>query len=82
MAKTPLPWLPRGLNRLQAATYIGVSGGTFDKLIEDGRMPEPIKVGARRIYDRHAIDAAFDTLGDERNDFDEPNPWDEAPAKR
>lgn len=76
MSKTPLPWPPRGLNRVQAAAYVGVSASTFDKLVSDGRMPHPIQVGARRIYDRHAVDMAFDALGDERNDFDAPNEWD------
>ncbi|GIK49601.1 MAG: hypothetical protein BroJett013_22980 [Alphaproteobacteria bacterium] len=75
MAKTPLPWLPRGMNRTQAAAYIGVSAGTFDKLVDDGRMPKPLRIGARVIFDRWKLDAAFEALGeDEPNDFD--NPWD------
>lgn len=76
MSKSPLPWTPRGLSRLQAAAYIGVSAGTFDKLVSEGRMPRPKHIGARRVYDRVEIDSAFDVLGDEPNDFDEPNPWD------
>ena len=76
MAKTPLPWTPRGLSRLQAAAYVGVSAGTFDKLVSEGRMPKPKPIGARRVYDRVEIDSAFDALGDEPNDFDGPNEWD------
>ena len=55
----PLPFdCPRGLNRLEAARYIGVSPTTFDKLVTDGRMPRPKEIGARRVYDRAQLDSA------------------------
>ncbi len=70
----PFPFdCPRGLNRAEAARYVGVSPGTFDKLVQEGLMPAPKRVKARRIYDRQAIDVAFSALGEEgesRNDFD------------
>lgn len=70
----PLPFdCPRGLNRVEAARYVGVSPGTFDKLVADGQMPAPKKVGARLIFDRHALDVAFSALGEEadtKNDFE------------
>lgn len=64
---------PRGLNREHAARYVGVSPGTFDQLVRDGRMPKPKRVGARLLFDRNALDLAFDALGEEpvaTNDFD------------
>ncbi|MGE0828922.1 MAG: helix-turn-helix transcriptional regulator [Hyphomonadaceae bacterium] len=73
MPRAALPWTPRGLNREQAAAYVGVSATTFDALVQDGRMPAPICVGRRRIFDREAIDLAFAALGEsveELNDFD------------
>ena len=71
----PLPFdCPRGLNRIQAAAYVGVSPTTFDGLVEAGRMPQPKQIGARRVYDRAQLDSAFDALGDGaeggRNDWD------------
>lgn len=57
----PLPAV-RGLNRTQAATYIGVSPSLFDKLVGDGRMPLPKRVNSRTIWDRYALDKAFDQL--------------------
>jgi len=70
----PLPFdCPRGLNRVEAARYIGVSPGTFDKLVTDGTMPKPKRVRSRLIFDRQALDLAFSALGDDgesRNDFD------------
>lgn len=64
---------PRGLNRVEAARYVGVSPGTFDKLVTDGLMPGPKRVRSRLIFDRQAIDLAFDALGAEsesKNDWD------------
>lgn len=65
---------PRGLSRIEAARYIGVSPTTFDRLVAEGTMPTPKEIGARRIYDRTQLDRAFDALGDDgeaENDFDE-----------
>jgi len=70
----PLPFeCPRGLNRAEAARYVGVSPGTFDKLVFDGLMPKPKRVRARLIFDRNALDLAFSALGEDgesKNDFD------------
>lgn len=70
----PLPFdCPRGLNRIQAAAYVGVSPGTFDKLVSDGLMPKPKRVRSRLIFDKQELDVAFSALGEEAestNDFD------------
>lgn len=52
----------RGMNRAEAAAYIGVSIGTFDKLVSEKAMPDPIRIRSRVIWDLHALDAAFDAL--------------------
>lgn len=57
---------PRGLSREAAARYIGVGSSTFDVLVDDGRMPRPLRVGKRVIWDRLKIEAAFADLGDAR----------------
>jgi hypothetical protein len=47
--------------------------------VKDGRMPRPKQIGARRIFDRHALDAAFAALPSDG----EPaavNPWHEGAA--
>jgi hypothetical protein len=67
----------RGLNRLEAARYIGVSPTTFDKLVSEGKMPKAARVGMRRIWDRRRLDLAFDALQPEQDDA--PNPWDDEP---
>jgi predicted DNA-binding transcriptional regulator AlpA len=66
----------RGLCRAEAAGYVGVSPSFFDKMIADGRMPKAIRVDGRRIWDRCALDLAFDQLS--INSSEEGNPWDGA----
>jgi predicted DNA-binding transcriptional regulator AlpA len=66
---------PRGLNRVKAAAYIGVSSSLFDEMVVDGRMPKPLRVNTRTIWDRRELDEAFDALSDGA-----PNPFDEEAA--
>ena len=56
----PLP--RRGLSRDEAAMYIGVSAGKFDELVANGRMPQPLRIGARKVWDLRALDLCFDAL--------------------
>jgi hypothetical protein len=52
---------PRGLNVIAAAKYMGVSPGTFRKLVPLGVAPQPLRLPEidRNIFDRQAIDAAM-----------------------
>ena len=61
----PLP-TARGLNRVGAAAYVGVSPFLFDQMIADGRMPKPKRINSRPVWDVRKLDLAFDALpGDE-----------------
>ncbi|RWM28614.1 hypothetical protein [Mesorhizobium sp.] len=63
---------PRGLSRVEAAAYIGVSASLFDEMVKDGRMPKPKRVNSRTIWDRHQVDHAFEALpvdGTDDNDW-------------
>lgn len=62
----------RGLSRIEAAAYVGIGSTKFDELVEAGRMPGPKKIDGRKVWDRFALDAAFDALPDAVED----NPWD------
>ena len=62
MKENPFPQWPRGLRRSLAAEYIGVSMPLFDAMVRDGRMPKPKRVENRTIWDRVAVDRAFDLL--------------------
>lgn len=59
-----IKFAPRGLSRIEAAQYIGVSSGTFDKLVEECAMPKPKHIRARRVWDRVEVDAAFTAMGE------------------
>jgi predicted DNA-binding transcriptional regulator AlpA len=52
----------RGLSRDEAAMYIGVSTGKFDEMVDDGRMPAPVRIDARKVWDVRSLDLAFDAL--------------------
>lgn len=70
----PRSLAPRGLSRVQAATYIGVSPSLFDEMVKDGRMPKPMRINARTVWDRVKLDEAFAALSDSERDGDDP--WD------
>jgi predicted DNA-binding transcriptional regulator AlpA len=55
----------RGLSRDEAAMYVGVSAAKFDQLVADGRMPAPVQIDARKVWDIRSIDLAFDALSQE-----------------
>lgn len=56
---------PRGLSREEAARYVGVGRTLFDRLVQDSRMPKPMRLGKRVIWDRLKLDAAFSELGEQ-----------------
>ena len=41
----------RGLSRIEAAMFIGVSASKFDELVNDGRMPTPRQIDGRKVWD-------------------------------
>ena len=63
----------RGLSRDEAAMYVGVSAGKFDELVSDGRMPRPVRIDGRKVWDIRSLDVAFDALP---RDNAEANSWD------
>jgi hypothetical protein len=78
--RTETAWIPRALSRVHAALYLDLSPGTFDTLVKAGRLPQPrtftVTENARpmRRWDRVALDAAFEELGEVE---EAPvNPWD------
>lgn len=73
LAKSQVLW-PRGLNRVNAAEYVGTGTTLFDEMVRDGRMPQPKQINGRVVWDRFALDAAFEALPDKGS----RNPWDDA----
>jgi len=52
--------------------YIGISPNKFDQLVADGRMPAPVKIDGRKVWDIRHLDLAFDDLPRENL---APNSW-------
>ena len=73
LSRAQASYLRRGLSRIEAATYIGVSPSLFDLMVQDGRMPGPKLINTRTVWDRFALDRAFEALPDR----DSQNPWDQ-----
>lgn len=63
----------RGLQRTEAAIYVGVSPSKFDELVRDGRMPLPKRVDGRNVWDIRGLDMAFDALPG--GDLDGSDSW-------
>jgi predicted DNA-binding transcriptional regulator AlpA len=64
MTVLPAGLTPRGLSRVAAAAYIGVSPCLFDRLVAEGRMPRPARIYRRLVWDRERLDGAFSALWD------------------
>lgn len=50
-----LPDWPLNLSVDQAAAYVGVSPGAFEKMVEEGDYPEAVKRGGRKWWFRPAL---------------------------
>lgn len=69
-----IPPTKRGLSRVEAAQYVGISATTFDGLVVAGNMPKPKRIGTRKLWDVRAVDLAFESLPGDC--LDEENEWD------
>lgn len=58
----PMSCPPRGLCRVEAAAYVGISPSLFDAMVRDARMPQPKIINTRTVWDRHQLDLAFEAL--------------------
>jgi predicted DNA-binding transcriptional regulator AlpA len=67
----------RGLSRIEAAMYLGISPSKFDELVTDGRMPRPRSIDSRKVWDVHELDMTFDGLPREGSPPIAGNSWDD-----
>jgi predicted DNA-binding transcriptional regulator AlpA len=71
----PIP--RRGLSRDEAAIYVGIGTTKFDEMIGDGRMPSPIRIDGRKLWDVRKLDLAFDALSGQ-DECASGTSWDDA----
>jgi hypothetical protein len=58
----------RGLSRIDAAIYLGISPSKFDELRKDGRVPPARLIDGRKVWDVRDLDFAFEAFPLESND--------------
>jgi predicted DNA-binding transcriptional regulator AlpA len=63
------PHWPRGLSRLRAAAYIGVTPQAFDRMVAEEQMPPRTKIGGVWRWDKLAVDRNFDALFNTQTDL-------------
>jgi predicted DNA-binding transcriptional regulator AlpA len=75
-----LAYPPRAMRAERAAAYLDMSRSKFLELVEAQRLPKPKIIDGIRVWDRLALDAAFndfpdrgddDNLAGRRNSFDD-----------
>jgi hypothetical protein len=75
--KPPPHSLPRrGLSRLDAAVYVGISPCKFDQMVSDGRMPGARRIDGRKVWDVRELDLCFDDLPKDGS-IPASNSWDD-----
>jgi hypothetical protein len=67
------PIVRRGLSRLEAATYLGISPSKFDELRKANRIAPPKVLDGRLIFTVERLDEFLDSLPDENQTFN--NEW-------
>lgn len=78
MPKRRLPFVPRVMNRIETASYIGYSATWFAENLPRlyaGGFPKPLPLLDR--WDRHAVDRWLDRLGGEApaTEQDDADAW-------
>lgn len=58
----PYAYPPRGLDLAAAARYVGLDPSAFLALVKDGKLPRPRRLGDAEVWDRLALDTAFDAI--------------------
>ena len=67
----PIP--RRGLSRVEAAIYLGVSPSKFDAMRKDGRIRPAKLIDGRKVFDIRTLDEIFDALPEEN--LEEVEDW-------
>jgi excisionase family DNA binding protein len=54
--------VPRHIGRSELARQLGVSTRTVDKLVRQGRLPRPFRLGAKSVFRAEQVLAALERL--------------------
>jgi hypothetical protein len=67
-ARIERPVPRRGLSRVEAAMYIGISPSKFDELRKDGRIGPAKLLDGRKLFAIEMLDEFFDALPEENHE--------------
>lgn len=48
----------------RAAAYLDISPSQFKRLVDEGTLPQPVRIGGVVSWDRLELDAAYDSVKD------------------
>lgn len=72
---------PRLISRETAAAYLSVAPGTFDKMVQEGRMPRGKRVSEGRVaWDVRSLDEAIDLLPNDGVPIQSDDSWSDIDA--
>jgi predicted DNA-binding transcriptional regulator AlpA len=57
-----LAYPPRAFRADRAAAYLGMSTSKFHVLVEQGRLPKPVRIDGMALWDRLELEAAFEDM--------------------
>ena len=60
-----LAYPPRLLRATRAAAYLGLGERTFLRLVAEGKLPKPTRLGGVVAWDRYRLDACIDDADDD-----------------
>ena len=60
-----LAYPPRLLRADRAAAYLGMGERTFLRLVAEGKLPKPKRLGGVVAWDRYRLDASIDDANDD-----------------
>lgn len=70
MPRPEMPYWPAAMKRKTAAAYLDMGESAFLRLVEEGIMPQPFRLGRTDHWSRVSIDNAIAKLfGDEETDW-------------
>jgi predicted DNA-binding transcriptional regulator AlpA len=65
-----LPHWPAMLSRQLAAGYCGLSVAAFEREVTAGRLPLPVKLGNRELWNKAKVDAALERIASGEDDWE------------
>jgi predicted DNA-binding transcriptional regulator AlpA len=68
-AMNSLPSWPAMLKRRNAAAYCDLSVAEFEREVNEGRLPLPVKLGNSEHWSRRKLDEALDALHGDAGDW-------------